>query len=294
MPGPASGTSPRRPGNPTGSAATAARCLQPMFQTNQVRGTGNYGCYSNPDVDRMIEQALSDDRPSKAHVAWHEVDVQVMKDVAIVPSAGPRADDSAPARRAGPQCDRHANHRPMVRPVQHLAGAGRMNGGRVHTYEPIVVAISSSVCGSAGTSTASWTAGSATRSCRQVAAEPAAVPDRAGAQRPRRLLAEVQDSGLDALPKGFLAAQLTALRAWPAPGRTRRSRSDRGAALLRSRDRHGRPGTLRATRTERSPSCCRARATCGPRSTPTPNATTFRRTGCGRCARAVSDAAARI
>lgn len=59
--------------------------LQPMFQTNQVRGTGNYGCYSNPDVDRMIEQALSATDPDAAHAAWHAVDLQVMRDVAIVP-----------------------------------------------------------------------------------------------------------------------------------------------------------------------------------------------------------------
>jgi len=59
--------------------------LQPMFQTNTVRGTANYGCYSNPDVDGLIDQALSASEPEPAHAAWHAVDVQVMKDVAIVP-----------------------------------------------------------------------------------------------------------------------------------------------------------------------------------------------------------------
>lgn len=59
--------------------------MQPMFQTNNVRGTSNYGCYSNVDVDRLIEEALSTTDPTRARAAWHEVDLQVMKDVAIVP-----------------------------------------------------------------------------------------------------------------------------------------------------------------------------------------------------------------
>jgi len=59
--------------------------LQPMFQTNEVRGTSNYGCYSNPDVDRMIDEALSATTPEEANALWHEVDLAVMRDVAIVP-----------------------------------------------------------------------------------------------------------------------------------------------------------------------------------------------------------------
>ncbi|WP_280407842.1 ABC transporter substrate-binding protein [Nocardia brasiliensis] len=59
--------------------------LQPMLQTNEIRGTGNYGCYSNPEVDRMIDEALSATDPAHAHAAWHAVDLQVMKDAAIVP-----------------------------------------------------------------------------------------------------------------------------------------------------------------------------------------------------------------
>ncbi|RLK58086.1 ABC transporter substrate-binding protein [Actinokineospora cianjurensis] len=59
--------------------------LQPMFQTNAVHGTGNYGCYSNPDVDRMIDHALSRTDPDEASAAWHEVDHAIMRDAAIVP-----------------------------------------------------------------------------------------------------------------------------------------------------------------------------------------------------------------
>jgi peptide/nickel transport system substrate-binding protein len=59
--------------------------LQPMVQTNNVCGTSNYGCYSNADVDHMIEKALTATDQVQAGAAWHEVDLQVMKDVAIVP-----------------------------------------------------------------------------------------------------------------------------------------------------------------------------------------------------------------
>jgi peptide/nickel transport system substrate-binding protein len=59
--------------------------LQPMFQTNEVRGTGNYGCYSNTEVDRLIEEALSATDPEEAQALWHQVDLQVMRDAAIVP-----------------------------------------------------------------------------------------------------------------------------------------------------------------------------------------------------------------
>lgn len=59
--------------------------LQPMFQTNRNRGTSNYGCYSNPEVDRLIEEALATTDHERAYQAWHEIDVLVMRDAAIVP-----------------------------------------------------------------------------------------------------------------------------------------------------------------------------------------------------------------
>ncbi|TCO59647.1 ABC transporter substrate-binding protein [Actinocrispum wychmicini] len=59
--------------------------LQPMFQTNATHGTGNYGCYSNPEVDRLISEALSCTDPDAAGAAWHQVDLRIMRDAAIVP-----------------------------------------------------------------------------------------------------------------------------------------------------------------------------------------------------------------
>lgn len=59
--------------------------LQPMFQTNCSRGTSNYGCYRNPEVDRLIGEALSTADTDRASELWHQVDRLVMRDVAIVP-----------------------------------------------------------------------------------------------------------------------------------------------------------------------------------------------------------------
>jgi peptide/nickel transport system substrate-binding protein len=59
--------------------------VQPLFQTNRSAGTTNYGGYSNPEVDRLIEQALRESDPAGAEELWHQIDVLVMKDVPIVP-----------------------------------------------------------------------------------------------------------------------------------------------------------------------------------------------------------------
>lgn len=59
--------------------------VQPMFQSNFAAGTANYGDYRNPAVDRLIEEALSEPDPARAEELWHQVDRQVLEDVAIVP-----------------------------------------------------------------------------------------------------------------------------------------------------------------------------------------------------------------
>jgi peptide/nickel transport system substrate-binding protein len=61
--------------------------VQPMFQSNFARGTSNYGDYRNPVVDRLIEAGLAARDADEAERLWHEVDRQVMADVAIVPIA---------------------------------------------------------------------------------------------------------------------------------------------------------------------------------------------------------------
>lgn len=59
--------------------------LQPMFQTNESRGTSNYGLYSNPRIDSLIEQALATPDRDDARALWQQVDRQLMEDAAIVP-----------------------------------------------------------------------------------------------------------------------------------------------------------------------------------------------------------------
>ena len=43
------------------------------------------GCYSNPTVDSDIKKALSAPDEATAATFWHQADVQIMKDAAIVP-----------------------------------------------------------------------------------------------------------------------------------------------------------------------------------------------------------------
>lgn len=59
--------------------------LQPMFQTNPSRGTSNYGLYSNPLVDELIDRALATLDRERAQALWQRVDRLVMDDAAIVP-----------------------------------------------------------------------------------------------------------------------------------------------------------------------------------------------------------------
>jgi peptide/nickel transport system substrate-binding protein len=59
--------------------------VQPLFQTNDAQGTTNYGGYSNPEVDSLIERALQEPDLGRAEEFWHQVDVRVMEDLPIVP-----------------------------------------------------------------------------------------------------------------------------------------------------------------------------------------------------------------
>jgi peptide/nickel transport system substrate-binding protein len=59
--------------------------VQPLFQTNDTQGTTNYGGYSSPTVDGLIDDALREPDPALADALWHQVDVEVMKDLPVVP-----------------------------------------------------------------------------------------------------------------------------------------------------------------------------------------------------------------
>ncbi len=57
----------------------------PFFRTNCVQGTINYGCYSNPAVDKMINEAEATSDLTKSDALWHQIDVTVMHDAVIIP-----------------------------------------------------------------------------------------------------------------------------------------------------------------------------------------------------------------
>ncbi|WP_329520755.1 ABC transporter substrate-binding protein [Spirillospora sp. NBC_01491] len=59
--------------------------VQPLLQSNDVPGTTNYGGYSNPEVDALIERALQEPDPARAEELWHQVDVRAMEDLPLVP-----------------------------------------------------------------------------------------------------------------------------------------------------------------------------------------------------------------
>jgi peptide/nickel transport system substrate-binding protein len=60
--------------------------IQALFQgPNCVVNTVNYGCYDNPTVNSLIQQAEAATSLSAAGAAWHQADVQIMKDATIVP-----------------------------------------------------------------------------------------------------------------------------------------------------------------------------------------------------------------
>jgi peptide/nickel transport system substrate-binding protein len=60
--------------------------IQALFQgPNCVINTVNYGCYDNPAVNSLINQAEQATSLTAAGVAWHQADVDIMKDAVIVP-----------------------------------------------------------------------------------------------------------------------------------------------------------------------------------------------------------------
>ncbi len=57
----------------------------PFFRTNCVQGTINVGCYTNPQVDKLIDEAEATSDLSKANALLHQVDMITMHDAVIVP-----------------------------------------------------------------------------------------------------------------------------------------------------------------------------------------------------------------
>jgi peptide/nickel transport system substrate-binding protein len=59
--------------------------VQPFFQTDCAVNTINYGCFSNPELDATIKQALATQNPSAAAPLWHKVDMIAQQNAVIIP-----------------------------------------------------------------------------------------------------------------------------------------------------------------------------------------------------------------
>jgi len=59
--------------------------VDPFFRSNCVLGTINVGCYSNPQVDSLLNQAEGSSNPATADSLYHQVDMIAMQNAVIVP-----------------------------------------------------------------------------------------------------------------------------------------------------------------------------------------------------------------
>ncbi len=59
--------------------------IQALFAPRCTVNTNNYGCYDNPTVNTLITQAEGASSLSAAATYWHQADVAIMQDAAIVP-----------------------------------------------------------------------------------------------------------------------------------------------------------------------------------------------------------------
>ena len=59
--------------------------ISPLFQTNCVLNTTNYGCYSSKQLDSLITQAEASTSLSQASTLWYKADRSVMTNAVVVP-----------------------------------------------------------------------------------------------------------------------------------------------------------------------------------------------------------------
>jgi peptide/nickel transport system substrate-binding protein len=59
--------------------------ISPLFQTNCVVNTNNYGCYNSPTLNGIIKKAEAATTLTAAGALWHQADENVMHNAVIVP-----------------------------------------------------------------------------------------------------------------------------------------------------------------------------------------------------------------
>jgi len=72
--------------NPDWAGNAARSFFVPLLDGRQCgEGSTNYSCYNNPEVNKLIDQALAESDQAKAADLWHQADVKVMADAPWVP-----------------------------------------------------------------------------------------------------------------------------------------------------------------------------------------------------------------
>lgn len=72
--------------NPDWQGNAARSFFVPLLDGRQCgEGSTNYACYNNPEVNKLIDQALAESDVDKASDLWHEADQKTMADAPWVP-----------------------------------------------------------------------------------------------------------------------------------------------------------------------------------------------------------------
>jgi peptide/nickel transport system substrate-binding protein len=72
--------------NPDWAGNAARSFFVPLLDGRQCgEGSTNYNCYNNPEVNKLIDQALAESDQTKAADLWHQADVMTMADAPWVP-----------------------------------------------------------------------------------------------------------------------------------------------------------------------------------------------------------------
>ena len=72
--------------NPDWAGNAARSFFVPLLDGRQCgEGSTNYGCYNNPEVNALVDQALAEGDQTKAGKLWHDADVKTMADAPWVP-----------------------------------------------------------------------------------------------------------------------------------------------------------------------------------------------------------------
>ena len=110
--------------------------VQPFFQTNCTLNTVNYGCYDNSTVNSLITSAEGASSTSAAGNYWHQADMQIMSDAAIVPIMNQGFPQYTSARVRGIASNGQTYPTAIFQPEHRRAGHHRRLAGRRLNSKP--------------------------------------------------------------------------------------------------------------------------------------------------------------